>query len=151
MARAQTTKQYLSKLKKRIKELTSDNFLKPCILFNHTAQSDRIFSKGNTASGGAIGRYSAGYLKLRKKKKISTGVAASKVILQFSGELRRDYESSLTRAREGVWQVGVKRGFNADKLTTVIKKYGKDVFKLSKSERKALNLCLTKKRLKLGV
>ena len=147
MARAQTSKQYIAKLKKRIKELSSDKFLKSCILEIHSLQVNRIFNKGQKASGAPIGQYSKGYAKFRRKKGRTTG----KVVLELTGELRRDYGSSLTRNRKGLWDVGLKRVFNAEKFDSLVKKYGVRVWMLSKSERKRLNFCITKKRLKLGV
>ena len=147
MARAQTTKEYIAKLNKRIKELTSDKFLRECILGTHTLQVNRIFNKGQQASGAPIGQYSKAYAAFRRKKGRTTG----KVVLQLTGQLISDYGSSLTRVKEGVYNVGAKRGFNADKLDSIIERYGGGVFTLSKSERKRLNFCITKKRLKLGV
>lgn len=53
-----TTKQYIAKIDKSVKELTSGKFIYDCVSTVHGEQVDRIFLLGEASDGRKIGRYS---------------------------------------------------------------------------------------------
>ena len=89
--------------------------------------SDRIFTKGQSASGGSIGRYSDAYQKTRRNK----GLSGGKVILQFTQQMRNDFSVVVEGKKIGL---GFKNSFNTKKSFFVEKTYKKPIFEHTKKE-----------------
>jgi len=119
----------------------------------HQTKGDRIFIRGLTAKGRAIGQYSTKPIRISQKnspkslggktKYFAGGYKdfkqfigrGSRVNLRVFRNLERDFRTSLTW-RSGEWTEGVKRNENLVKIDSILKKYGDVVFEFSKSERK---------------
>lgn len=143
-----TTKEYIDKLRKDIKELQKIN--RPLALAASTAHNDyvdRIFNEGKTSKGADItikkstvtpreGAYSRGYARRRQQR----GRQINKVNLVFEGLLFGNIANSLQQIQDK-WVTGTTRKEESDKVDHLIELYGEDVFKLSKEERqKAVNI-----------
>ena len=135
--------------------LDKDKFLRRVLLDMHDTLDQRIFDEGNAASGqnfsagltsktGKTGDYSKWYGRKREKK----GRQIEKVDLQFTNEFRKDWTLVINKREYGH---GFKRArgggnniHNADLSEYLEKKYQKDIFKLSESERNHLSDLLGK-------
>ena len=138
-----TSKQYIEKLRKNIKELQKIN--RPLALAASTAHDmyvNRIFVEGKTAKGGNItpkktmkgarkGAYSRSYAKRRQKRRRQI----SFVNLVFEGLLFGNVAGSLQKQGND-WVTGTTRKEETDKVNYMIELYGNEVFMLSQLERK---------------
>lgn len=114
---------------KQINELIKTDKVERAVFSSVTANiSDRIFGKGNDASGTAIGQYSDGYVKRRIKNNWG---GSRKVILQFSGQMKNDF--GLVRDGNN-FGGGFKNNKNGDKSRWVEETYDKKIFTASKDE-----------------
>ncbi len=73
------------------------------------------------------------YFSSYKSYRQNQGRRTDRVNLNLSGDMFKDYASSLTR-RGNVWVSGFKRPLNADKFDGALEKYGSVVWMLSESE-----------------
>ena len=137
--------------------LDKDKFMRRVLLDMHETLDDRIFNKGKANEGqnfsqgltyksGKTGDYSKSYGNKRLKKLGSSSVDF--VNLQFTNDFRKDWTLIITDREYGH---GFKRArstgnniHNGDLSEFLEKKYKKDIFKLSQSERKHLSDILGK-------
>ena len=137
--------------------LDKDKFMRRVLLDMHDTLDQRIFDDGKAASdqnfsagltykSGKTGDYSKWYGKKRLNKLGASSIDF--VNLQFTNEFRKDwtlvinsreYGHGFKRARGGGNNI-----HNADLSEYLEKKYQKDIFRLSQSERKHLSELLGK-------
>lgn len=122
-----------------IEDLLDDNFLKGPLLTVHQQMVRRIFDEGKDATGAPIGEYSEEYIKRRAKSGLGT---SPKVILQFTGQMRNDYQL----LQDGDhFASGFTNSANGNKSFWVEDTYNKSIFALTEREEKLLNELINKK------
>ena len=139
-----TTKEYIAKLNKDIKEI--QNLNRPLALAastGHDLYVNRIFTENKLSTGGAIevirktktpreSAYSRAYARLRTKR----GRQIDRVNLIFEGLLFQDIANSLQKVGK-TWITGTTRPIETKKVENLIKLYGENLFNLSqKTEEK---------------
>lgn len=99
----------------------------------------RIFDEGKAASGSQIGTYTKAYIETRKKKGLGS---SSKVILEFTGQMRNDYHL----IQDGPnFASGFLNKVNGDKSEWVEDTYDKEIFNLTKKEQELLDKLVEEK------
>ena len=133
----------MSKIQKEIdklKSLQDPKNINPVLLTVHQQVKRRIHDRGRAANNSRIGSYSDGYLKKRQKKGLGSN---KKVILEFTGQMRRDF----VPIKLGQYVVG--SGFNNPenfkKARWVEETYGKVIYALTKKETNLLTSLLQKR------
>jgi hypothetical protein len=111
-----------------IRKLLTDEVEKKVFFTLHQQVKTRIFDQGQDASGSQIGRYSKAYLKKRSKK----GYSGDKVVLEFTGQMKNDFQ--LVANPQGGLSSGFLNKHNGDKSFWVEETYGKEIFKLTAQE-----------------
>jgi hypothetical protein len=101
--------------------------------------ADRIFTQGKDASNSAIGEYSDGYMKQRKRMNYPS---TNKVILQATRQMANDWSVISTGKSLGL---GFKNSENANKSEYVESTYKKDIFKHTDQELQEVDLLIGKK------
>lgn len=135
----------LKGLVKKMNRITKTNEVEVFVATNMLAvTADRIFTQGKDASNNAIGTYSPGYMKQRKRMNYPS---SGKVILQATRQMANDW-SVISAGNE--LGLGFKNKVNADKSEWVEATYGsdskpKDIFKHTKEENKQIDLLIGKK------
>jgi hypothetical protein len=89
--------------------------------------SPRIFEKGIASDGESIGNYVEGPYK---KKRAKLGREVGFVNLEFTGTLRRDLQPTM----QGTVGFGFSNETNLEISNGLEKRYGKDIFALTKEE-----------------
>ena len=182
---ANSTDDFIVKLKDRLKKLEQNLPLKTAVLSVHSIMVDRIFNKGENANSGKIGKYNStdelyvnpkfspkkfptkgktgktkfkngnihktGFFKSYKDFRSAQGRQTGFVNLNLSGILFRDFAASLTRVNANQYQTGLKNKANIGKLEGNEDRFGNNIFKLTKSEKKELVKIITKERLRIGI
>lgn len=123
-------------LEKEIRELNvllTDQVEKSVVLTVHQQVKTRIFDRGRDVNNSQIGNYSAPYIKTRVRKGLG---ASSRVVLEFTGQMRNDFNV----VEEGG---GLGSGFlnskNGDKSRFVERTYSKSIFDLTTEEQDLLD------------
>ena len=122
-----------------IDELLNPDFYRDVLLTVHQQSIVRIFDKGQDANGKEIGEYSDAYVKTRERRGLGNN---KKVILQFTGQMRNDYQLI---NQSGQWGSGFLNQANADKSFWVEQTYEKSIFDLTEGEELLLQQLLDKK------
>ncbi len=124
----------LDKAKAIIKKVQSPAFLNPILLTTHQQVKKRIFTDGKDAKNANIGLYTLAYLKRRMKKGFNS---SRKVILEFTGQMRRDFVP--IKQRRKIIGSGFLNQHNHDKSDWVENTYGKKIFDLTTKEKRFLD------------
>ena len=123
----------------KIKQLQDPKNINPILLTVHQQVKRRIHDQGKAANNSQIGTYSLGYLKTRQKKGLGGN---KKVILEFTGQMRRDF----VPIKQGQYIVG--SGFNnlenVKKSRWVERTYKKIIYALTRRETSLLGNLLQK-------
>ena len=122
-----------------IEELLDPNFLKGPLLTVHQQMTKRIFDDGQDANGLQIGEYSPEYIKRRAQSGLGT---SSKVILQFTGQMRNDF---LLLQDGDNFASGFTNQFNGDKSFWTEDTYDKKIFDLTEKEEGLLQELIDRK------
>ena len=122
-------------VKKRITEKVGAAF--------HTFIAERIFAKGQDATGAQIGTYSKGYQAQRRrgviypkkgqKRNVSYPIS-TKVILQATQQMKNDFDFIVLP--NGNIGSGFKNDYNFKKSEWVENTYNKEIFDLSEKEKR---------------
>ncbi len=124
--------------------IQTDKVDRKVLLSVHARVTDRIFGEGKAADTSQIGNYSKGYLKQRQKNKWG---GSSKVILQYTGQMKNDF--SLIRSGNDLGS-GFKNKKNGDKSRWVEGTYDKTIFDLTQSESELIDTLYANELNKLG-
>lgn len=127
------------KLIQAMEDMESGLFYKRAIVTVFQQHKKRIFTDGLDAETARIGLYSLPYLKQRIKKGYAND---RKVILEFTGQMRKDYQVRFNKGK--VEGFGFRNRANFDKSFWVEDTYDKDVFQLTDDEDKLLNKLLNR-------
>lgn len=119
--------------------IVTPEFLLPEVLTIHQQLTTRIFDQGLDASLTPIGEYSSQYIKTRQRAGLG---GSSKVILQFTGQMRNDFQ---VKVEGEVIGHGFNNPANEDKAGWVEDTYDKVIFALSDNEENLLSDLISKK------
>lgn len=115
-----------------LKEILSGRPQRRVLLTVHQQMTTRIFDEGKDAKNSRIGVYSDAYLKQRKKKGLGS---SKKVVLEFTGQMRNDYQLI---EKGGKFGSGFLNNFNGQKSEWVEDTYDKSIFDLTSEEERLL-------------
>ena len=105
----------------------------------HVMTDQRIFRDGIDANSKLIGVYSKGYQKTRKRENYPI---SKKVILQATSQMVNDYKFLVLPG--GNYGSGFSNSKNFDKSEWVEDTYKTEIFDLTQSEEKKLNIIMEK-------
>lgn len=117
----------------------------------HTDTDRRIFKEGRSANGKALGTYSKGYQRTRRKgiiyvrkgvKRSNTYPSITKIILQATSQMNNDY--TFLVLPDGNYGSGFNNDVNGKKSEWVEATYKKPIFKLTKQEEKSISVRMDK-------
>jgi hypothetical protein len=112
-------------------DIIVDGALRMAALSITAEVSERVFEKGLNGAGTEIGRYkTSAYIKKRQDR----GLRTDRVTLEFTSDLKKDFENSVTKTDDG-YAAGVKRVENGNKVRGNVERYG-PIFTLSQAEEK---------------
>lgn len=103
------------------------------LLTVHQQVKRRIHDQGKAADRSQIGTYSEEYLKQRQKKGLGS---SKKVILEFTGQMRRDFVP--IKKGQKIIGSGFTNNANFDKSQWVENTYKKKIYALTKQENELL-------------
>ena len=142
----------LSELIRKTKRLAIHDKVTQRVLASiHEMTDTRIFKEGRSASGKALGTYSKGYQRTRKKgilyvrkgvKRNNTYPSITKIILQATSQMNNDYVFLVLP--NGNYGSGFNNDKNFDKSEWVENTYGKKIFALTRSEDKSIDIRMEK-------
>jgi hypothetical protein len=142
----------LNELIRKIKVLNVHSKVTQRVLQSvHTDTDRRIFKEGRSANGKALGTYSKGYQRTRRKgiiyvskgkKERNTYPGITKINLQARGDMNRDYVFLVLA--DGNYGSGFNNDFNAEKSEWVESTYKKPIFRLTRSEEKSIGVRMDK-------
>ena len=117
----------------------------------HTDTDRRIFKEGRSANGKALGTYSEGYQRTRRRgviyvrkgvKRSNTYPGITKIILQATSQMNNDYTFLVLPG--GNYGSGFNNNFNGKKSEWVESTYKKPIFRLTRSEEKSIGVRMDK-------
>ena len=142
----------LSELIRKTKRLAIHDKVTQRVLASiHEMTDKRIFKEGRSASGKALGTYSKGYQRTRKKgvlyvrkgvKRNNTYPSITKIILQATSQMNNDYVFLVLP--DGNYGSGFNNEKNFDKSEWVESTYKKPIFKLTRAEEKQIDIRMEK-------
>ena len=95
--------------------------------------------------------HKTGYFTSYKAFRQKIGREVSFVNLSLFGQLKRDFSNSLQRVNNNKWISGTKNNKNSDKVDGAVDRYGREVFQLTKDEKKLLLGIIKIERIKIGL